>query len=163
MGGTSGIYLVHVFLGNKLYGRVNDTYLLSSTNSNDDLSFDSGLTWFDIFTQVGRQGLYSVLDTMIQYPNRTIVEITGAEDVPRPAYDWRFEVDKGSNLVSLMLLDENQKLLRLFFNFWLSKGTYVVYHSKYDGLLRPIKEGDYYYFMRINSEEVLKKIHLLGR
>jgi hypothetical protein len=124
----------------------------------------------DAFDSIGINQYFIYLDSLQPprsvtkgidiFPNCTLINITGKEESPRPKPDFVFDVLEDSSWVSLVLLNSENRYVRLFFHTRLQKGKYFMYFGRHDELGRPLIDGEYTFLLRLNNMNFFTKFHL---
>jgi hypothetical protein len=156
-----GLYFLCVILNNKIYAKTEISYPGTIPAAS-----------IDIYNSQGKDRFFSELDSTIAFPggvklpedifpNCTLVSIPPEENSSKARPDWNFYIPEDSTLASLLLPDKDQELVRLFFHTTLSKGEYALYFARIDEEFKPLEEGEYYFLLRLGSQERIVKFRLV--
>ena len=107
----------------------------------------------------------SVNDTVVSgpfesYPDCILLNISDKADSSSAPYDWCFDIEADSEMVSLLLLSKRKRLVRLFFNTRLTRGRYALYFAKIRPDAEPLWDADYYFLMREGIQKKYIKVVL---
>ena len=98
---------------------------------------------------------------LIIFPNCTLMTMANTKDTTGIRYDWLFDVAEDTSIVSLVLLKEDKKYVRLLFNVELPKGQYAVCFAKYTLEWEPLGDGEYFLLERIGTRIETTEINLI--
>jgi hypothetical protein len=121
----------------------------------------------DMYNDGERDGFYTALDAIRIRKQSSVIKRMGdfksgklypnpfSTNTPEP---WGIPcgVRKDSSLVSILILDEEKKLLWIEYNDILQSGDYIYYNE-----LPNLKSGIYYYLLKVESEESLESFGIL--
>lgn len=109
---------------------------------------------------VDMDSILPVIEKLDRYPNCTLIKIPETEQEKRSNEDYSFAVED-SERVTLALVDENNKIVRLFFSLVLEKGNYIVYHLNTNEYKEKLDEKEKYYYWLYIGQRLYKEKALI--
>ena len=144
----SGVYFIIAFFNEKPDKTIKVTYLKSQSMNAPTAHYS-----FDV------ESIDKWFGRWKRFHNCTLINTNGEEgNSKRPQANYSFSIDSTTQ-AALLLINNRQEAVRIFFNMVLPAGDYALYHQPFDDFNDPLSENlNYFYCLVVDGKVTIDKL-----
>jgi len=144
----SGVYFIIAFFNEKSDKTIKVTYLKSQSINAPTAHYS-----FDV------ESIDKWFGRWKRFHNCTLINTTGREEnFERPPANYSFSIDSTAQ-AALLLINNRQEAIRIFFNMELPAGDYTLYHQPIDDFNDPLGANlNYFYCLVVDGKVIIDKL-----